>query len=71
MTPTISKDVQLRRRSEAVILAGMYGHQSVDALPDDYRSSSPRGAGAYMWGHQRVSLSRLMCAYGRVLRVRT
>jgi glutamate-1-semialdehyde 2,1-aminomutase len=35
MTASINKDSQLRRRAEAVIPGGMYGHQSVAALPDD------------------------------------
>ena len=31
-----SRDRQLRERAEAVIPGGMYGHQAVGLLPDDY-----------------------------------
>src|SRR5258707_15566704 len=49
MTAPIIKDLQLRRRAEAGIPGGMYGHQSVAALPDDYPQFFARGAGANLW----------------------
>jgi glutamate-1-semialdehyde 2,1-aminomutase len=64
MVATISKDLELRRRAEAVIPGGMYGHQSVAALPDDYPQFFTRGAGAYLWDANGSRYLDLMCAYG-------
>jgi glutamate-1-semialdehyde 2,1-aminomutase len=64
MAAAISKDQELRRRAEAVIPGGMYGHQSVALLPDDYPQFFSRGAGAYLWDVNGVRYLDLMCAYG-------
>ena len=64
MTGSMTKDAQLRRRAEAVIPGGMYGHQSTAALPDDYPQFFSRGAGAYLWDANDVRYLDLMCAYG-------
>src|SRR5712671_6643710 len=65
MTASTAKDLELRRRAEAVIPGGMYGHQSVAALPDDYPQFFARGAGAYLWDVDGSRYLDLMCAYGR------
>jgi glutamate-1-semialdehyde 2,1-aminomutase len=59
-----SKDHELRRRAEAVIPGGMYGHQSTAALPDDYPQFFARGQGAYLWDVDGTRYLDLMCAYG-------
>lgn len=59
-----NKDLELRRRAEAVIPGGMYGHQSTAALPDDYPQFFARGAGAYLWDVNGGRYLDLMCAYG-------
>src|SRR6266481_719103 len=64
MTASTPRDSQLRRRAEAVIPGGMYGHQSVAALPDDYPQFFARGAGAYLWDVDGSRYLDLMCAYG-------
>src|SRR6267142_2550097 len=64
MTAPTAKNLQLRRRAEAVIPGGMYGHQSVAALPDDYPQFFARGAGAYLWDVDGSRYLDLMCAYG-------
>ena len=64
MTASTPRDSQLRRRAEAVIPGGMYGHQSVAALPDDYPQFFARGAGAYLWDVNGSRYLDLMCAYG-------
>jgi glutamate-1-semialdehyde 2,1-aminomutase len=64
MTASISQDQALRLRAEAVIPGGMYGHQSVAALPDDYPQFFSRGEGAYLWDVNGSRYLDLMCAYG-------
>jgi glutamate-1-semialdehyde 2,1-aminomutase len=58
------KDRALRERAEAVIPGGMYGHQSVRLLPDDYPQFFNRAKGAYLWDVDGARLLDLMCAYG-------
>ena len=59
-----TKDRQLRERADAVIPGGMYGHQSVIALPDDYPQYFTRGRGAHLWDADGNRYLDLMCAYG-------
>ena len=46
MTRPNNLDRALRERAEAVIPGGMYGHQSVRLLPDDYPQFFSRARGA-------------------------
>ncbi|CAN5236117.1 aminotransferase class III-fold pyridoxal phosphate-dependent enzyme [soil metagenome] len=64
MTGSNSKDRALRERAAAVIPGGMYGHQSVALLPDDYPQFFARAKGAYLWDADGNRLLDLMCAYG-------
>ncbi len=59
-----SADSALRERAEAVIPGGMYGHQSVRLLPDDYPQFFSRGKGARLWDADGNELLDFMCAYG-------
>ncbi|MEO8927076.1 MAG: aminotransferase class III-fold pyridoxal phosphate-dependent enzyme [Caulobacteraceae bacterium] len=59
-----SQDRELRARAEAVIPGGMYGHQSVRLLPDDYPQFFSRGKGARLWDADGHELLDFMCAYG-------
>lgn len=59
-----SRDRELRQRAEAVIPGGMYGHQSVGLLPDDYPQFFERGEGAHIWDADGKRYLDLMCAYG-------
>ena len=54
-----SVDRQLRDRAEAVIPSGMYGHQSVGMLPDDYPQFFSRAEGARLWDVDGHELHRL------------
>ncbi|MET0271354.1 MAG: aminotransferase class III-fold pyridoxal phosphate-dependent enzyme [Phenylobacterium sp.] len=54
----------MRRRAEAVIPGGMYGHQSTALLPDDYPQFFERGEGAHIWDADGRRYLDLMCAYG-------
>ena len=57
-------DRQLRARAEAVLPNGMYGHQSVRLLPDEYPQFFDRAEGSYLWdvdGHRYIDY---MCGYG-------
>jgi glutamate-1-semialdehyde 2,1-aminomutase len=49
MDRTNSRDRELRERAEAVIPGGMYGHQAVGLLPDDYPQFFEKGEGAHIW----------------------
>ena len=64
MTATNSQDRALRERAEAVIPGGMYGHQSVGLLPDDYPQFFSRAEGARLWDADGHELIDYMCAYG-------
>lgn len=57
-------DRDLRDRAAAVIPGGMYGHQAVGLLPDDYPQFFTRGDGAYLWDADGARYLDLMCAYG-------
>ncbi len=59
-----SVDRQLRDRAEAVIPNGMYGHQAVGMLPDDYPQFFSRAEGARLWDADGHELIDFMCAYG-------
>lgn len=61
---TNSTDRDLRARAEAVIPGGMYGHQSVGLLPDDYPQFFRGGDGAHITDADGRRYLDLMCAYG-------
>ena len=64
MTLSNSADRALRERAAAVIPGGMYGHQSVGMLPDDYPQFFSRGSGAHIWDADGRRYLDLMCGYG-------
>src|SRR5271163_5024267 len=64
MAASTGRDLELRRRAEAVIPGGMYGHQSTVLLPDGYPQFFSRGEGAYLWDVDGTRYLDLMCAYG-------
>ncbi len=64
MTRPNSNDRALRERAEAVIPGGMYGHQSVRLLPDDFPQFFSRAKGARLWDVDGNELLDFMCAYG-------
>ena len=64
MTWTNSKDAALRERAMAVIPNGMYGHQSVMLLPDDYPQFYDRAEGAYLWDTDGNRYIDYLCGYG-------
>ena len=64
MTIANARDKALRERAQAVIPGGMYGHQAVGLLPDDYPQFFSRGEGAHLWDVDGVRYLDLMCAYG-------
>lgn len=57
-------DKALRQRAEAVIPGGLYGHQSVALLPDDYPQFFTGGEGAHLTDVDGLRYLDLMCAYG-------
>jgi len=64
MDRTNSRDRELRDRAAAVIPGGMYGHQSVGLLPDDYPQFFEKGEGAHLWDADGNRYLDFMCAYG-------
>lgn len=64
MAQSNSRDRQLRERAAAVIPGGMYGHQAVGLLPDDYPQFFERGEGAHIWDADGNRYLDFMCAYG-------
>jgi glutamate-1-semialdehyde 2,1-aminomutase len=64
MIRTNSADRALRERAEAVIPGGMYGHQTVALLPEDYPQFFSKGEGARLWDADGRELLDFMCAYG-------
>ncbi|ACG78683.1 glutamate-1-semialdehyde 2,1-aminomutase [Phenylobacterium zucineum HLK1] len=64
MAGTGSRDRALRERAQAVIPGGMYGHQSVGLLPDDYPQFFEKGEGAHLWDVDGRRYLDFMCAYG-------
>ena len=61
---TNSKDAALQERAQAVIPNGMYGHQSVRVLPDDYPQFFSRAKGGHLWDVDGNKYLDLMCGYG-------
>jgi glutamate-1-semialdehyde 2,1-aminomutase len=59
-----SKDRDLRERAQAVIPGGMYGHQAVGLLPEDYPQFFSKASGARLWDADGNELLDFMCAYG-------
>ena len=57
-------DRALRERAARVIPGGMYGHQSVAALPEGYPQYFTRAEGPWLWDTDGNLLLDLMCAYG-------
>ena len=64
MTLHNSRDKALRERAAAVIPGGMYGHQSIGLLPDDYPQFFSKAEGARLWDADGNSRLDYMCAYG-------
>jgi glutamate-1-semialdehyde 2,1-aminomutase len=59
-----SRDRALRERAEAVIPNGMYGHEAVTLLPDDYPQFFDRANGARLWDVDGNEYLDFMCGFG-------
>jgi glutamate-1-semialdehyde 2,1-aminomutase len=57
-------DQDLRRRAQAVLPNGVYGHESTMLLPDSYPQFFDRADGAYIWDCDGNKYLDFMCAYG-------
>jgi glutamate-1-semialdehyde 2,1-aminomutase len=62
-----SADGQLRRRAQAVIPGGMYGHQNAGPLPPEYPQFMRGGRGARIWDVDGNEYVDLMCSYGPIV----
>ena len=60
-------DEGLRRRAQAVIPGGMYGHQSAGPLPPEFPQFMREGVGARVWDVDGNEYVDLMCSYGPVV----
>ena len=59
-----SKDSELRERARQVIPKGMYGHESVALLSEDFPQFFSRAEGAYLWDCDHNRYVDYMCAFG-------
>ena len=64
MTEGATRDSSLRARAARVIPGGMYGHQSVRALPPGYPQFYARGQGAHLWDVEGRQYIDFLCGYG-------
>ncbi|PYE30799.1 glutamate-1-semialdehyde 2,1-aminomutase [Rhizobium sp. PP-WC-1G-195] len=59
-----SRNKELQDRARAVIPNGMYGHESVALLPEDYPQFFSRAEGTRLWDADGNEYIDYMCAYG-------
>ena len=62
-----SNDMALRERARAVIPNGMYGHQNVAYLPQNFPQFFSAGDGSHLWDVDGNEYIDYMCAYGPIL----
>jgi glutamate-1-semialdehyde 2,1-aminomutase len=62
-----TKDDALRRRAQAVIPGGMYGHQNAATLPPEFPQFLHRGEGCHIWDSDGNEYVDLMCSYGPIV----
>ncbi|GGA78791.1 glutamate-1-semialdehyde 2,1-aminomutase [Nitratireductor aestuarii] len=60
-------DMELRRRAQAVIPGGMWGHQHVQRLPEGYPQYFTRGKGCRTWDANGRGYIDYMCAWGPMI----
>src|SRR3954453_22504414 len=60
-------DLDLRRRATAVIPGGMYGHMSVNYLPDAYPQFYERSEGTRVWDVDGNEYVDFMCSFGPMI----
>src|ERR1700733_5349088 len=61
---TRSRDSALRDRAEKVMPGGVYGHQSVRLMPDEFPQFFSHAKGARLWDADGNEYIDYMCAYG-------
>lgn len=64
MPRTNSRDKELRERAAEVIPNGMYGHESVRLLPDEFPQYFAKAEGARLWDVDGNEYLDFMCGYG-------
>ena len=64
MTRSTTRDDDLKERAAQVIPGGMYGHESVKWLPDEYPQFFSRADGARIWDVDDNEYIDFMCAFG-------
>jgi len=64
MSWTIAKSKALQERAAVVMPRGVYGHESVRLLPDEYPQFFSRARGARLWDVDGNEYVDLMCAFG-------
>jgi glutamate-1-semialdehyde 2,1-aminomutase len=60
-------DLDLRRRAAAVIPGGMFGHMSVNYLPDTYPQFYERSEGTRVWDVDGNEYVDFMCSFGPMI----
>ena len=64
---TRALDLDLRRRAAAVIPGGMFGHMSVNRLPDAYPQFYERTEGTRVWDVDGNEYVDFMCSFGPMI----
>jgi glutamate-1-semialdehyde 2,1-aminomutase len=68
MTEQVSRalknDLELRKRADAVIPGGMWGHMNIKSLPDGYPQFFSKASGANLWDLDGNRYIDFMCGYG-------
>lgn len=72
MTETVAlvgreQDLRLRERARRVIPGGMYGHQSVNRLPETYPQFYARAEGCRAWDVDGREYVDVMCSFGPMI----
>ena len=66
-TSNLALDHEWRDRAKQVIPGGMWGHQSVNHLPDAFPQFMARGEGCHVWDVDGNEYVDLMCSYGPIV----
>src|SRR5690554_685381 len=60
-------DMELRRRAQAVIPGGMWGHQHIQRMPPGYPQYFSRGEGCRTWDVNGRPYIDYICAWGPMI----
>jgi glutamate-1-semialdehyde 2,1-aminomutase len=62
-----TRDAELRERARRVVPGGVYGHQTVETLPQGFPQFYARGAGSRLWDVDGNEYIDYMCGFGPIV----